>query len=94
MEIEYGLALNPAKRVQIQKIVHEFTETISILPFTKEYAIAAAKIRAYLKEKGTPIGAYDVLLAGTATENNFIFVTANTKEFERVPSLRIVDWRK
>ena len=94
MELEYGLALNTNKRTKIQNILSIFLDSISIIPFTKEDAIASAKVRAFLKEKGTPIGAYDVLLAGAAIENNLTFVTSNTREFERVPYLKIEDWRK
>src|SRR4051812_619318 len=36
------------------------------LPFDEEDAAAAGAVRAALKLKGTPIGAYDVLIAGQA----------------------------
>jgi len=42
---------------------------------------------------GTPIGAYDVLIAGQALERNLILVTHNAGEFERVPGLRLEDWQ-
>ena len=39
-----------------------------------------------------PIGSIDVLIAGCAKANNLILVTRNTKEFQRVENLQIVDW--
>jgi tRNA(fMet)-specific endonuclease VapC len=42
---------------------------------------------------GTPIGAYDVLIGATALTHNHIIVTSNVREFQRVPNLKIENWR-
>jgi tRNA(fMet)-specific endonuclease VapC len=63
-----------------------------VLEFDKEDARQAGEIRAGLAEQGTPIGPYDVLIAGQAKARNLILVTHNTHEFQRVPGLRIEDW--
>ena len=39
-----------------------------------------------------PIGPYDQMIAGHARSQGLILVTNNTREFERVPGLRIEDW--
>ena len=44
--------------------------------------------------RGTPIGPYDVLIAGQAKARDVILVTHNTTEFGRVPGLRIADWER
>ena len=49
-------------------------------------------IRAFLAARGTPIGPYDVLIAGQAVARNVTLVTHNVAEFGRVPRLRIEDW--
>jgi tRNA(fMet)-specific endonuclease VapC len=46
-----------------------------------------------LASKGTPIGSYDVLIAGQAKARNLIVVTHNTDELGRVPGLRLDDWQ-
>ena len=51
-------------------------------------------IRAHLEKIGTPIGAYDIQLAGQALSKSLIFITHNVEEFERVPGLAIEDWVK
>ncbi|MEI6328866.1 MAG: hypothetical protein WCP16_06515 [Pseudanabaena sp. ELA645] len=51
------------------------------------------QIRNFLKLAGTPIGAYDVLIAATALTHRLIIVTANVREFERIPNLQIQNWR-
>lgn len=67
--------------------------TMIMLPFDDSAARSAAIIRADLERRGTPIGPYDVLLAGQAQANQLIVVTGNSGEFERVSGLRVEDWR-
>jgi len=65
----------------------------AVIEFDKEDARKSGEIRAFLKRRGTPIGAYDVLIAGQALARNLILVTNNKREFTRVPSLRVEDWQ-
>jgi tRNA(fMet)-specific endonuclease VapC len=65
----------------------------AVLEFDNEDARHAGAIRALLVSKGTPIGAYDVLIAGQAVARSLILVTHNTREFGRVPGLRFEDWQ-
>lgn len=63
-----------------------------VIEFDHEDARQAAEIRALLAAQGMPIGPYDVMIAGQAVARNAILVTRNTREFRRVPRLRIEDW--
>jgi tRNA(fMet)-specific endonuclease VapC len=65
----------------------------AVLEFDKEDARQAGRVRALLAARGTPIGPYDVLIAGQSLARNMILVTHNTSEFGRVPGLRIEDWQ-
>ena len=49
-------------------------------------------MRTALELRGTPIGPYDVLIAGHALRHGATLVTANTREFSRVPGLMVEDW--
>ncbi|MEC4814041.1 MAG: type II toxin-antitoxin system VapC family toxin [Scytonema sp. PMC 1069.18] len=93
MEVKYGLAMNPQRAIKIQSLIETFLSSITILPFGTLEAERAAQIRSILKTAGTPIGAYDVLIAATALTYNHIVVTSNLREFQRVPSLQIENWR-
>jgi tRNA(fMet)-specific endonuclease VapC len=64
----------------------------TVIEFDKEDARHAGEVRAVLASRGTPIGPYDVLIAGQAKARNLTLVTHNTDEFGRVPGLRLVDW--
>jgi tRNA(fMet)-specific endonuclease VapC len=63
-----------------------------VLEFDKEDARHAGEVRAALAVAGTPIGPYDVLIAGQARARDLILITHNLKEFSRVPGLRLEDW--
>ena len=93
MEIEYGLKLNYDRETKIRPLWESLLECISILPFSHACACASAELRAQLKTQGQPIGPYDILLAGSAIQYNLTFVTSNGKEFRRIPTLRVEDWR-
>ena len=65
----------------------------AVIEFDKEDARQAGEIRALLAAKGTPIGPYDVLIAGQAIARGMILITHNTDEFGRVPQLQFEDWQ-
>ncbi|HXW24441.1 MAG TPA: type II toxin-antitoxin system VapC family toxin [Xanthobacteraceae bacterium] len=64
----------------------------AVLEFDREDARRAGAVRALLASRGTPIGPYDVLIAGQALARNMILITHNTDEFGRVPGLQVEDW--
>jgi tRNA(fMet)-specific endonuclease VapC len=93
MELRYGLLSNPQRAQKIESSIAAFLASISILPFTTAEAEQAAQVRAILRSQGQPIGPYDVLIAATALQHQLIMVTANQREFDRVPGLQTENWR-
>src|SRR5712691_1435090 len=75
-----------------QNLVRIDALRFEVIEFDKEDARQAGEVRAWLAAQGQPIGPYDVLNAGQAVARNVILVTRNTREFGRVPRLRIEDW--
>jgi|SRR5262252_8272568 len=63
-------------------------------PFEVEDAEEAGNIRAALERIGKPIGPYDTLIAAQARRRGAILITADSREFARVPGLRSEDWAK
>lgn len=90
-ELEVGIAksTNPTKRMEQ---LSQLLEQINIIDFTQREAKESAKIRVELEKLGTPIGAMDLLIAGTAVAHNLTLVTRNLKEFERIPNLKCENW--
>jgi tRNA(fMet)-specific endonuclease VapC len=89
-ELFYG-AFKSRRRIQNVAVIDALQ--FVVLEFDKEDARQAGEIRALLASEGTPIGPYDVLIAGQAVARDMILVTQNTREFERVPGLRFEDWQ-
>jgi tRNA(fMet)-specific endonuclease VapC len=65
---------------------------LEVLSLDREDAVAASKIRAALKKAGTPIGPYDVLIAGQALARGLTLITNNVREFQRIEGLKLEDW--
>lgn len=63
------------------------------LPFEQEAARHYGEIRAALEKKGTPIGPLDQLIAAHARSLGAALITANLREFQRVPGLKCVAWK-
>jgi tRNA(fMet)-specific endonuclease VapC len=68
-------------------------QTVHEIAFESAAAKESARIRALLESHGQPIGPYDLLLAGQALAGAMTLVTANTREFTRVPGLNLEDWQ-
>lgn len=65
---------------------------LEVLAYDQEDAKHAGEIRATLAKQGTPIGAYDILIAGQARSRALTLVTRNLREFQRVNQLSVENW--
>jgi tRNA(fMet)-specific endonuclease VapC len=70
----------------------ELTASMAALPFDADAADAYGRIRAALERKGRPIGPMDMLIAAQALSRGLTLVTANLREFRRVPGLACENW--
>ncbi|MBQ8104035.1 MAG: type II toxin-antitoxin system VapC family toxin [Afipia sp.] len=92
-ELYFGAYCSQRVDFNLETLRLLFTD-LEILDLEREDARAAGEIRAELARRGTPIGPYDVLIAGQAMARGLPLVTNNTAEFERVAGLRLEDWTK
>jgi tRNA(fMet)-specific endonuclease VapC len=69
-------------------------DDLTVLDFSREDARVSGEIRADLARRGTPIGPYDVLIAGQAKARALTLITNNTGEFGRVAGLQHQDWTR
>ena len=65
---------------------------IEILPLESPADREYGKLRHYLARQGTLIGPNDMLIAAQALGASLTMVTANTREFSRVPGLAVENW--
>ena len=93
-ELWYGVAKSVYQSQNTLRLEAFLAGPIIVLPLEKEDARVAGSVRASLQASGTPIGAYDVLIAGQALARQYTLVTANVSEFSRVKGLAWQDWAK
>src|ERR1700743_492389 len=65
-EIEYGRSLHPERVSRRGMVIDSLLRKIDAFPFCAEAAYVTGRLRATLARAGTPIGPYDVMIAGTA----------------------------
>lgn len=94
LELWYGVAKSVHRALNTQRLEAFLAGPITLLPLEEEDARVAGSIRAALQASGTPIGAYDLLIAGQALARQLTLVTAKVSEFSRVKGLAWQDWAK
>jgi tRNA(fMet)-specific endonuclease VapC len=92
-ELLYG-ARKSARVDENLRLLHRFFAPLVSLPFDDRCADEAGILRLDLERSGRPIGPNDLLIAATARAHDLVLVTANTREFGRVPGLRLDDWER
>jgi len=90
-ELYYGAAKSQSRQ-QTEDALAKFFVPFSIIDVDRSAAAEAAIIRARLEERGTPLGPYDLLIAGVARAWNMVLVTNNIREFERIENMRLENW--
>ena len=63
-----------------------------ILPFDEAAARRFGVLKAELEKRGEPLDDLDLQIASIALENNLPLVTNNTRHFNRLNGLRLVNW--
>lgn len=89
-ELRFGAVKSGSSRLvqQLERILEVLTVLAMESPVDKHYAT----IRSHLEQAGTPIGPNDLLIAAHSLALDLTLVTANTREFERVPALKVDNW--
>lgn len=89
-ELAFGVAKSGSARNH--EALEMFLATLEIMPFDASTIWHYGELRAELDRRGQPIGALDTMIAAHALAANTILVTNNTREFVRVPALRLQNW--
>jgi tRNA(fMet)-specific endonuclease VapC len=89
-ELRFGAEKQQSASLQAR--VEELLKVLEVLPMDVNTDFHYAEIRARLESAGTPIGPNDLLIAAHARSLNLILVSANFREFTRVPGLAVENW--
>lgn len=89
-ELAYGVAKSRSARNR--SALEMFLAPLEVLPFDQAAVWVYGDLRASLEREGQPIGALDTMIAAHALSVDAPLVTHNTREFARVPGLRLENW--
>ena len=89
-ELAYGVIKSGSSRNR--QALEMFLAPLIILSFDEAAIWAYGELRAELERRGTPIGSLDTMIAAHALSEKAPLVTNNTREFARVPGLRLENW--
>jgi tRNA(fMet)-specific endonuclease VapC len=90
-ELFFGAEKSMQPRRHSERL-EKFVESFRVVPFNGNAAKNYAHIRALLESKGEPIGANDYLVAAIVAAEKGILVTGNSREFKKVPGLKLENW--
>ena len=68
-------------------------ERFTVLPLS-EAADGYARTKLALLQAGKPVDEFDMLIGGQALDEGLTVVTDNVKHFERMPGVKIENWRE
>lgn len=86
-ELRFGAAKSGSSRLLNQ--VESILKVLPVLPLVPPVDRHYAEIRKQLEQAGTPIGPNDLMIAAHALAMDLTLVTANIREFDRVPGLSL-----
>jgi tRNA(fMet)-specific endonuclease VapC len=90
-ELHYG-AEKSARPARNLAGLAQFVARLEALSFGDKAAAHYGQLRADLERSGTPCGSYDMQIGAHARSEGLIVVTNNTREFGRMPGVRVENW--
>ena len=89
-ELRYGACKKGSAKLTEQ--LEAVLSALPVLPLESDVDRHYADIRTELEQRGIPIGANDLLIAAHARAKALTLITANNREFDRVPGLSTKSW--
>ena len=89
-ELRFGGITRGSRRL-IRRI-EQVLSAVDVLTLAPPVDVIYARIRADLEKRGQPIGGNDLWIAAHALAMRHTLVTANAREFGRVPGLMCENW--
>lgn len=90
-ELRYGVEKSQSVEKNRQAL-EKFLLPLEISGFDQSAASVYGAIRTVLERAGTPIGPLDTQIGAHALSLHTVLVTNNTKEFQRIQGLKVVNW--
>ena len=91
-ELRFGYLKRGSER--LRRDVEALLASLEIMPWESPAELKYAELRLALEAVGSPIGQMDMLIAAHALALDVVVVTANAREFGRVPGLKVENWER
>ncbi|MCB1763558.1 MAG: type II toxin-antitoxin system VapC family toxin [Gammaproteobacteria bacterium] len=89
-ELRFGARKRGSDR--LTKQLEAILSALQIEPLEEPADRHYGELRSYLEKQGDSIGPNDLLIAAHALSLECVLITANVKEFSRVPGLLVENW--
>lgn len=89
-ELRFGVQKKGS--TQMKQRLTDVLQIIPVISLSAPIEAYYAETRTFLQKEGMPIGPNDLLIAAHALSLNLAIVTANIREFSRVPGLKLENW--
>jgi tRNA(fMet)-specific endonuclease VapC len=90
-ELWHGVARAKGRqRTSRERYLQAVLSAVPVISYTEQTALIHARLWSQMQTAGTPIGAYDLIVAATAVERGCEVATINRRHFQRVPGLTVV----
>lgn len=90
-ELVYGSQKSLRTTTNLAK-VHRLAEIYPVIDVTRAVMDSFGDIKAQLSASGNTIDDFDLIIGCTALTLNYAVVTNNTRHYEKIPGLNVVNW--
>ena len=92
-ELYYGAYKHANRQARLAILQNLFSRHKSA-DFDDAAAAETGRLRQELEKRGEVIGPHDLQIAAVAVVRGWVLVTNNTREFQRIPRLKVEDWTR
>lgn len=90
-ELVYGAQKSESTTANLAK-VHRLAEIYPVIDVTRAVMDSFGDIKAQLSASGDTIDDFDLLIGCTALTLSYAVVTNNTRHYEKIPGLSVLNW--
>jgi len=90
-ELYFG-AYNSTKINEKLAAAEKFIQSLPVLNLSQTSLKYFGQLKADLKQKGTPVANFDLLIASIALTENLILVSNNIRHYNRISQLNLENW--
>lgn len=89
-ELRYGACKRNSTK--LHRLIDAFVMGLGPQEFDSAAADEYGRLAADLAKRGTPIGAFDTMIAAHAVSRKLVLVTNNEKHFRKIRGLKVENW--